>query len=1116
MHIFRSSSSKCHCFTLLFGLRSPTRHSTFSAVPTHGDITHLILQQKSAAEVLKTFRWASGIRNFRHNKSTYKAVIQTLCAFRQFQTVDNLLEEMPSTVGALPDEAIFLTIVKGYARAGMVKKAIAVLDSVSQFGKKPTLKLFNSVLDVLVSEDIDLAKDFYKEKMICAGFEGDDYTFGILMKGLCSTNRVGDAFKLLSLMKSRGLKPNTVIYNTLLHALCRLSKVGRARSLMREMVEPNDVTFNIMISAYCKEGNLVLALVMLEKCFKLGLVPDIITVTKVLDALCHEGRVMEAVELMETVEKKKGSVADVVAYNSLVKGFCLLGKAKAGVRLLKEMERKGCLPNLSTYNLLISAFCELGDLDSALDLFREMGTVGIGHDFITYDTLIKGLCSGGRIAHGFKLLSMMEENAEVFTGHITTICRYFLFRGLQTVAFSSAHRTHCLGIKTGALVDISTANKLLTAYGKLNAVKDACQLFDEMPLRDTVSWNSMITAYVNSGDCQKSLELLKSMKRSGILCDEYTFGSILKGVACSNWSKIGRQLHSIIVKMGLDSNVFPSSALVDMYAKCGRIGDAGKVFECMVERNVVTWNAMVGGHAQAGDRVAAFWFLERMEKEQVGVNEATFASLLTLLDDPQLLQLTSEIHAKIVKHGLESETIVYNAIITSYSDCGSTESSEKVFHSMGNNRDLVTWNSMLAAYAQTNCGLHAIELFVRMNQLGIKQDMYTYTSVISACFEPQQQRQGKALHGFVAKTGLEFSIPVSNALIAMYLKTDKCMSDAIKFFNFMDVKDSVSWNSILTGFSQNRFSEEALKFFSWMRSANIEINQYSLSAVFQSCSDMAILQLGQQIHALATKLGFEQNDFVASSMIFMYSKCGVVDDARKSFNESNKNVSISWNSIIFGYAQYGQGTIALHLFSQMLESGVQPDHITFVGIISACSHVGLVEEGLKFLNSMESAHGVSPRVEHYACAVDLLGRAGRLDDAKALIESMPYEPDAMVWKSLLGACRIHGNVDLAIYAAKHLEALDPQEHSTYLILSDLYAHLGRWNERALVKKMMRNKGLRKVPGWSWIEVNNKVHCFNADDQSHPLVKDIYETLEQLMLEMERCRFVAFDDSDYEE
>nr|POF12006.1 pentatricopeptide repeat-containing protein, mitochondrial [Quercus suber] len=229
----------------------------------------------------------------------------------------------------------------------MVKRVIKVVDLVTQFGKKPSMRIFNSALDVLVKEDIDLAREFYRKKMMGSGVEGDEYTFRILLKGLCFTNRIGDGFKLLQVMKSREIIPNTVIYNTLLHALCRNGKVGRARSLMNEMAEPNDVTFNILISAYCKEENLVQALVLLEKCFNLGFVPDVVTGTKVLEVLGNVGRVIEAVDILNRLESK-GSVVDVVAYNTLIKGFCRLGKVKVEHRLLKEMERKGCLPNVDT------------------------------------------------------------------------------------------------------------------------------------------------------------------------------------------------------------------------------------------------------------------------------------------------------------------------------------------------------------------------------------------------------------------------------------------------------------------------------------------------------------------------------------------------------------------------------------------------------------------------------------------------------------------------------------------------------------------------------------------------------------------------------------------------
>ena len=289
---------------------------------------------------------------------------------------------------------------------------------VAQFGKKPSLRIFNSVLDVLVKEDIDLAQEFYRKKMMASGVEGDEYTFRILMKGLCLTNRIGDGFKLLQVMKSREIIPNSVIYNTLLHALCRNGKVGRARSLMNEMEELNDVTFNILISAYCKEENLVQALVLLEKCLNLGFVPDVVTGTKELEVLCNVGCVTETVDILNRLESK-GSVLDVVAYKTLVKRFCRLGKVKVGHCLLKEMERKGCLPNVDTYNILVSGCCESEMLDLALDLFNEMKTDGISWNFVTYDTLIKGLCSGGRMEDGFKIVEIMEESKEGSRGRLS-------------------------------------------------------------------------------------------------------------------------------------------------------------------------------------------------------------------------------------------------------------------------------------------------------------------------------------------------------------------------------------------------------------------------------------------------------------------------------------------------------------------------------------------------------------------------------------------------------------------------------------------------------------------------------------------------------------------------
>ncbi|KAI3756128.1 hypothetical protein L1987_55942 [Smallanthus sonchifolius] len=390
------------------------RQSSNTPVPNLEQISHLILDQKSPTEALHTFRWASKLPHFTHSQSTYRALIHKLCTFRHFDTAHQLLDEMPRSIGLPPDDDIFVTIVRGLGRARMIRQVVKVPDLVSRFKVTPTLKIYNSILDVLVKEDIDIARGFYRRKMMGCGVKGDMYTFGILMKGLCLTNRISDGFKLLQTMKNKGVTPNAVVYNTLLHALCKNGKlgVGRARSLMNEMVDPNSVTFNILITAYCKLENVIQALVMLEKSFDLGFVPDVITVTKVIKVLCDRDRAMEAVEVIERVETRGGEV-DVVVYNTLIKGLCKLKKAKAAVRFLKEMEMKGCLPNADTYNALIYGFCELGLLDSALDMFDEMKMVGIAWNLVTYETLIGGLCSRGRMDDGYKITEIMVEKGNV-------------------------------------------------------------------------------------------------------------------------------------------------------------------------------------------------------------------------------------------------------------------------------------------------------------------------------------------------------------------------------------------------------------------------------------------------------------------------------------------------------------------------------------------------------------------------------------------------------------------------------------------------------------------------------------------------------------------------------
>ncbi|KAK7307427.1 hypothetical protein VNO77_40479 [Canavalia gladiata] len=589
-----STPYACYLRRFLFQTHSSTYSS---AAPSHEHISQLILDQKSASQALETFKWASTVPNFVHSQSTYRALIHKLCTFRRFDTVKQVLDEMPDSVGAPPGDDIFITIIRGLGRARMTRSVIKVLDLAYKFHGTPSLKIFNSILDVLVKEDIDIAREFYRKSMMGTGVEGDDYTFGILMKGLCLTNRLGEGFKLLQLIKSRGVTPNTVVYNTLLHALCRNGKVGRARSLMNEMEEPNDVTFNILISGYCKEENSVQALVLLEKSFSMGFVPDVVSVTKVLEILCNAGRVTEAAEVLERVESMGGSL-DVVAYNTLIKGFCGAGKVKVGLHFLKQMESKGCLPNVDTYNILISGFCESGMLDLALNLFNDMKTDGIKWSFVTFDTVIRGLCSEGRMEDGFSILELMEESKEGSRGHISPYNSiiYGLFkqnRFDEAVEFLT---------KMGKLFPRAVDRSLrILEHCKEGTIEDAKsvynQMIDEGGIPSILVYNSLVHEFSQEGSVREAVELMNEMIANNCFPIPSTFNAIIAAFCRQGKVESALKLVEDITSRGCVPNTETYSPLIDVLCRKGDLQKAMQIFIEMAEKGIIPnlyiWNSLL-------------------------------------------------------------------------------------------------------------------------------------------------------------------------------------------------------------------------------------------------------------------------------------------------------------------------------------------------------------------------------------------------------------------------------------------------------------------------------------------------------------------------------------------
>eukprot|EP01018_Ginkgo_biloba_P011676 Gb_36231 [translate_table: standard] len=511
----------------------------------------------------------------------------------------------------------------------------------------------------------------------------------------------------------------------------------------------------------------------------------------------------------------------------------------------------------------------------------------------------------------------------------------------------------------------------------------------------------------------------------------------------------------------------------------------------------------------------------------------TFARVLKACASLAALEQGKQVHVYIIKTGFESDAFVGSTLVDMYAKCGSVQSARKVFDETPK-QHVVSWNAMIAGYAHGGNGEDALKLFCEIHQVGMKPTRITFAGVLSACASLAAVEQGKQVHTFIIKTGLEADILVTtrvdmvksswtrnagpclytkrkfksnvfvgNALVDVYAKCGS-MKEARQPFDEMTERNTISWHAMIAGYSQNAQAEEALDLFFQMVWTDVKPDQFTFASILSACAILTTLEKARQVQAHILKIGYSESDVVlGNTLIDMYAKCGSVECARKVFNKMPKLDIVSWTAMIVGYGQHGNGKEALLLFEEMQRAGMKPKHVTFIGVLVACSQVRLVDEGRHYFDSMDREYGMLTREEHYACIVDLLGRAGHLDEAQDFISKMPFEPGPLVWWIMLGACRIHNNLELGRDAAERILELEPQRASTYVLLSNIYAAAGRRDNAAKVRRMMKDRDVKKEPGCSWVEVKNRVHTFIVGDRSHPQTEKIYKKLEALTLQMKK-------------
>ncbi|KAF8020640.1 hypothetical protein BT93_G1160 [Corymbia citriodora subsp. variegata] len=637
-------------------------------------------------------------------------------------------------------------------------------------------------------------------------------------------------------------------------------------------------------------------------------------------------------------------------------------------------------------------------------------------------------------------------------------------------------------------------NRALSAFVDSGCLDNAVYLFENMPRSDAYAWNVLIRGFVNKGLFREAVELYRRMAREGIRADNYTFPFVVK--ACGGMLALmeGEKVHAKLFKAGLDLDLYVGNSLISMYAENGRVDLAEKVFGEMCERDVVSWNAMISGFLSGGDGWSSLALLREMQVYGMRPDRYSLISALGATSLECYLRSGREIHCWAIRSGLESDFMVETSLVDMYCKCGTVYYAERLFNS-ASKENIVTWNAMIDGYASNALPSKSLACMKSMqDNYNLNPDSITMINLLPACAQLGFLRVGKSVHGHSIRKGFFPNMVLETALINMY-GISGGLKEAKFLFGKMAEKSLISWNAIIAAHVQNGQNEEALGLFQKLWCEPLEPDAITIASILPAFAEVALLREGRQIHGYASKLGLGSNIYISNSIIYMYAKCADLSTAQQIFYKMSIKDVVSWNVIIMAHGIHGCGGKSIALFKEMQKYGVEPNASTFFSLLMSCSISGLVDEGWGYFNQMRGSYNIDPGIEHYGCVLDLIGRTGNLDCAKEFVTQMPMVPSARIWGSLLTASRKHGNIEMAEYAAKHILSLEHDNTGCCILLSNMYAEAGRWEDFEGIKSLMRKEGLTKTVGYSMMESRGKIYSFTNNDKCCQHASMIYGVLD---------------------
>lgn len=785
-----------------------------------------------------------------------------------------------------------------------------------------------------------------------------------------------------------------------------------------------------------------------------------------------------------------------------------------------------------SWNGMITGYANVGRMCVAVSLFDAMPE----RDVVSFNSIMSGFLRNGKAHESVAIFVQMGRNSQ----GSTVSCRDFTSFAIALKACSAIQdcllgaQMHGLCFELGFNHDVVTGSALVDMYGKCKFLDDALRLFHELRYRNSVSWSAIIAGCVQNEEFKHGLKLFVDMQRLGIDATQSAYASILRTCGQFPLPILGRQIHAHVAKRNFSSDTIVGTAMLDMYLKNGNVEDAGMVFRSLPIRSVQSWNAMVVGLVRNKRCSESMKLVQKMNNAGVSLDAVSLSAGFSACAGREMYLEGLQIHAIATKKALDSDISVANAGLDMYGKCGSLIGARRIFDSM-TRRDVVSFNAVITALEQNEEYEETLNVFDQMISCdGMFPDVFTFGTVLKACAALSTPDRGLRVHDRIIKSGLGQNSFIGIALVDMYSKCGlRESARKIHDRNISHYQTStssslsttipvLSWNALISGYSSLNHSEESQSLFSQMLASGILPDNFTYASIIDTCADLSTISLGKQLHGQILKQKLEGDSFISSSLIDMYSKCGGdsrsnMDDARTVFRTMRQRDLITFNALISGYAHHGQADSAIELLEAMRsDHGTPPpNHTSFLSVLRACAHIGRIETGLHYFESMLKDNGLRPRLEHYSCVVDLVGRIrGELGVQHALriITTMPNDikPDAVIWRSLLSACVCNKNSKVAELACRRVIELQPDDSAAYVMLSNIYAEKGEWDEVSRVRRVLKEKKVRKEPGCSWVEVRNQVHVFVVGDKAHPRWIDLYESLKLLVWEMKKQVYI--DDS----